>query len=111
MPVHFPAGPVRQRFQQSGAPGYLLFLTEQAATPVIHAGIKSRELFDAVGTATAGVRRAQRLRNSAERRKASAIRQGVPRLLAMRMNSSPAPWILKTESAELVADRQLAGHH
>src|SRR5439155_1706811 len=37
-----PAGPVRQPFQQSGAPGYLLFLTEQAARPVIHTGIKIR---------------------------------------------------------------------
>ena len=42
MPVPSPAGPVRQPFQQSGAPGYLLFLTEQAARPVIHAGIKIR---------------------------------------------------------------------
>jgi hypothetical protein len=52
-----PAGPVRQPFQQSGAPGYLLFLTEQAARPVIHTGIKIRELFDEAGAATAGVRR------------------------------------------------------
>jgi hypothetical protein len=38
--------------QQSGAPGYLLFLTEQAARPVIHTGIKIRELFDAARAAT-----------------------------------------------------------
>jgi len=60
MPVPSPAGPVQQPLQQSGAPGYLLFLTEQAARPVIHAGIKIRELFDAVGTASAGVRRGLR---------------------------------------------------
>jgi hypothetical protein len=34
---------------QSGAPEYLLFLTEQAARPVIHAGLTGRrELFDEV---------------------------------------------------------------
>src|SRR6476620_5611316 len=52
-----PTGRVRQPFQQSGAPGYWLFLTEQAARPVIHAGIKIREPLDAAGAATAGVRR------------------------------------------------------
>ena len=48
MPVSSPAGPVHQPLQQSGAPGYLLFLTEEAARPLIHAEIKSRE-FPAVG--------------------------------------------------------------
>src|SRR6266536_2598230 len=62
-----PAGPVRQPFQQSGAPGYLLFLTEQAATPVIHAGIKSGNSSMQRGGDRGCQERAQRLRHSAER--------------------------------------------
>src|SRR6266496_5773723 len=63
----FPAGPVRQPFQQSGAPGYLLFLTEQAATPVIHAGSNQGTLRCSGGGDRGCQERAQRLRNSAER--------------------------------------------
>jgi hypothetical protein len=42
MPVPSLAGSVHQPLQQSGGPGYLLFLTEEAARPVIHAGIRIR---------------------------------------------------------------------
>src|SRR5437868_6666277 len=91
-----PGRPRSRALQQNGAPGYLLSLTEQAARPVIHAGIKNQELFDAVGTASAGLRRGhQRLRNSAEPAEgvcdpAGGAEAGLQRIVQETADQSPS---------------------
>ena len=61
-------------------------------TPGRHPGKKSgRRLLAIPG-------RCYRLRNSGERRRASATRRAVPRVLAVRSSGNPPPWIRNTDA-------------
>jgi selenocysteine-specific elongation factor len=86
--------------------------TRRVAIPLLEyldrAGITQRLPDDRRRLRLASGGRAYRLRNSGERRSASATRRAVPRVLAMRSSRKPPPWTRNTEAPGVSAIEMFA---